>query len=230
MKEEVVQFVRDRKVIAIIRGFAPDICLKLAEAYAKGGIGLVEVTFNQRSPETWKDTAAAIRAIGERFAGTLRVGAGTVLTSEQLSLCEQAGGEYMITPNVNVELIRDCVRRGLVAMPGAMTPTEAVTAWDAGASFVKVFPAGSLGPGYVKALVAPLSHIPFLAVGGITPDNVGDFMRAGCVGAGVGGNLTNREWIAAGAWERIAAAAKELVANAQSGDSGRRTGALPPRP
>ena len=213
MKEKVIESVRDRKVIAIIRGFAPDICLRLAEAYAKGGIGLVEVTFNQKTPETWKDTAAAIRAIGERFAGTIRVGAGTVLTSEQLTLCEQAGGEYMITPNVNVELIRDCVGRGLVAMPGAMTPSEAVTAWEAGASFVKIFPAGSLGPGYVKALVAPLSHIPFLAVGGISSGNIGDFMRAGCVGAGVGGNLTNREWIAAGAWDRIAEAAKALVEN-----------------
>lgn len=212
MKEEIVKSVRDRKAIAIIRGYAPDVCLRLAEAYAKGGLGLVEVTFNQKAPETWKDTAAAIAAIRARFAGVLRVGAGTVLSAEQLTLCEQAGGEYMITPNVNVELIRDCVRRGLVALPGALTPSEAVAAFDAGASFVKVFPAGSLGPGYVKALVAPLSHIPFLAVGGISPDNAADFLRAGCVGVGVGGNLTNREWIAAGAWDRIADAARRLVA------------------
>lgn len=212
MKEEIIKSVRDRKVIAIIRGYAPDVCLRLAEAYAQGGLGLVEVTFNQKAPETWKDTAAAIAAIRARFAGVLRVGAGTVLTAEQLTLCEQAGGEYMITPNVNVELIRDCVRRGLVALPGALTPSEAVAAFDAGASFVKVFPAGSLGPGYVKALVAPLSHIPFLAVGGISPDNAADFLRAGCVGVGVGGNLTNRDWIAAGAWDRIADVARRLVA------------------
>ncbi len=212
MKEEIIKSVRDRKVIAIIRGYAPDVCLRLAEAYAQGGLGLVEVTFNQKAPETWKDTAAAIAAIRARFAGVLRVGAGTVLTAEQLTLCEQAGGEYMITPNVNVELIRDCVRRGLVALPGALTPSEAVAAFDAGASFVKIFPAGSLGPGYVKALVAPLSHIPFLAVGGISPDNAADFLRAGCVGVGVGGNLTNRDWIAAGAWDRIADVARRLVA------------------
>ena len=212
MKEDVIQSVRARKVVAIIRGFAPDVCLKLAEAYAKGGIGLVEVTFNQKAPETWKDTATAIAAIRDRFAGDVRVGAGTVLTAEQLTLCEQAGGEYMITPNVNVDLIRDCVRRGLVAMPGALTPSEAVAAHDAGASFVKIFPAGSLGPGYVKALVAPLGHIPFLAVGGISPDNVADFIAAGCVGAGVGGNLTNKAWIAAGEWDRITDDARRLVA------------------
>jgi len=214
MKEEIEKAVREKRIVAIVRGFAPDICLKLAEAYAKGGIGLVEVTFNQRAPETWKDTATAIRAIRERFAGTVRVGAGTVLTEEQLSMCIDAGGEYMITPNVNVSLIRSCVAKGLVAMPGAMTPSEAVDAWEAGASFVKIFPAGSLGPGYVKAICAPLSHIPFLAVGGISPDNVADFIRAGCVGAGVGGNLTNKEWIASGAWDKVAEVARLLSTRA----------------
>ena len=211
MKVEIESAVREGRIIAIIRGFAPDTCLRLAEAYAKGGIRLVEVTFNQKMPETWKDTAVAIRAIKERFAGAVRVGAGTVLAEEQLSMCEQAGGEYMITPNVNCALIRECVRRGLVAMPGALTPSEAVEAWDAGASFVKIFPAGSLGPGYVKAMRAPLSHIPFLAVGGISPDNVADFMRVGCVGAGVGGNLTNKEWISACEWDKIENAARQLV-------------------
>ena len=210
-KRQIVDTVLEGRIIAIIRGFAPDVCLKLAEAYARGGIRLVEVTFNQKSPETWKDTAAAISAIKERFSGSVRVGAGTVLTAGQLDMCEQAGGEYMITPNVNAALIRECVRRGLVAMPGAFTPSEAVDAWEAGASFVKIFPAGSLGPAYVKAVRAPLSHIPFLAVGGISPGNVADFMRAGCVGAGVGGNLTNKEWIAAGEWSRIEDVARQLI-------------------
>ena len=215
MKAEIERIVRERRIIAIIRGFAPDICLKLAEAYAHGGIGLVEVTFSQKAPETWKDTAAAIRSIKDRFAGSVRVGAGTVLTEEQLRMCEDAGGEYMITPNVNTALIRTCVADGLVAMPGALTPSEAVDAWMAGASFVKIFPAGSLGPAYVKAVRAPLSHIPFLAVGGISPDNVSDFIKAGCVGAGVGGNLTNKEWIAAGAWDKIAEVARSLVLNSK---------------
>ncbi len=213
-QEEIKQLVLDTRIVAIIRGFAPDTCLRLAEAYSAGGIRLVEVTFNQKAPETWKDTAAAIRAICERFGGHVRAGAGTVLTEEQLSMCIDAGGEYMITPNVKPELIRSCVRQGLVAMPGALTPSEAVDAWEAGAAFVKIFPAGSLGPGYVKALRAPLAHIPMLAVGGITADNVADFMRVGCVGAGVGGNLTNKEWIAAGAWDKIADTARQLVANA----------------
>lgn len=210
-KQQIEDAVRAGRIVAIIRGFAPETCLRLAEAYAKGGIRLVEVTFNQKAPETWKDTAAAISAIKERFAGAVRAGAGTVLTEEQLSMCEQAGGEYMITPNVKPALIRECVRRGLVAMPGAMTPSEAVDAYESGASFVKVFPAGALGPGYIKAIRAPLSHIPLLAVGGVGPDNVADFIKAGCVGAGVGGNLTNKEWIAAGAWDKIEEVARQLV-------------------
>ena len=211
MSTELEKIVKDSRVVAIIRGFSAETCVKLADAYRRGGIRLVEVTFNQRALETWKDTAAAIRTIREEFAGEVRVGAGTVLTDEQLSICVDAGGEYIVTPNVKPDLIRSAVRRGLVAMPGALTPSEAVDAWEAGASFVKLFPAGSLGPDYVKAVRAPLSHIPFLAVGGVSPENVGEFIRAGCVGAGVGGNLTNKEWIAAGEWNKIEETARLLV-------------------
>lgn len=211
MKTEIEKITLETKVVAIVRGFAPDVCLKLADAYRRGGIRLVEVTFNQKAPETWKDTAAAIKAIRNEFAGEVRVGAGTVLTEEQLSICENAGGEYIVTPNVSVPLIKTAVERGLVAMPGALTPSEAVDAWTAGASFVKLFPAGSLGVGYVKAVRAPLSHIPFLAVGGISAANAAEYIKAGCVGVGVGGNLTNKEWIDAGAWDKIEDAARQLI-------------------
>lgn len=202
-------------IVAIIRGFEPDVCLRLAEAYYKGGINMVEVTFNQKYPRTWKDTAAAIKAIKDTFNDSVMVGAGTVLTEEQLKICEDAGGEFMVTPNMNASLIRKCVADGLMAMPGALTPTEAVEAYNAGAKYVKIFPAGILGPGYVKAIMAPLSHIPFLAVGGISPDNVADFIKAGCAGAGVGGNLTNKDWIKAGEWDKITAIARELVNNSK---------------
>lgn len=205
----------DTMIVAIIRGFEPDVCLRLAEAYFKGGINKVEVTFNQKAPQTWKDTAAAIKAIKDTFNDSVMVGAGTVLTEEQLKICEDAGGEFMVTPNMNASLIRKCVADGLMAMPGALTPTEAVEAYNAGAKYVKIFPAGVLGPGYIKAITAPLSHIPFLAVGGISPDNIADFIKAGCAGAGVGGNLTNKEWIKAGEWDKIAAVARSLVENSK---------------
>ena len=216
MREDIIKAVYEHKVIAIIRGMEPEICVKLAEAFYAGGIRMIEVTFNQAKPDEFYKTADAIRAIREKLGDRVYVGAGTVLTMEQLMLCYNAGGQYMISPNVNTELIRKCVELGMVAMPGAFTATEAVTAYEAGASFVKIFPIGDLGPSYLKALRAPLSHIPMLAVGGVNPDNIASFIRAGAVGAGVGGNLTNKEWIAAGEWDRITETARKLVENAAS--------------
>jgi 2-dehydro-3-deoxyphosphogluconate aldolase/(4S)-4-hydroxy-2-oxoglutarate aldolase len=214
MKEEVIRTVRETRIIAIIRGFSPDECLRLAEAYREGGIRMVEVTFNQRDRSDWANTAAAIRMIGERFPGEVFAGAGTVLTAEQLKIAADAGAGYIITPSLDVEIVRAAVDAGLVAMPGAFTPTEIAQAYAAGASFVKVFPAVSLGPAYIKAIRAPLSHIPLLAVGGITPENIGDFTKAGCVGAGVGGVLADRSRVTAGDWAGVSAVARRLVENA----------------
>lgn len=211
-QREIAALLEETRIVAIVRGFSPDECLKLAETYAECGIRLVEITFPQNDPGAWKTTAASIKAVRERFGGEVRVGAGTVLTNEQLDMCEEAGGEYAISPNVDESLVRECVRRGIVAMPGAMTPSEIVAAHGAGAAFVKVFPAAALGPGYIKALRAPMPHIPLIAVGGIGPDNVAEYLSAGCVGAGVGGGLANREWVAAGEWGRIASVARKLVA------------------
>ena len=213
MKEDVIRAVQESRIIAIIRGYTPDECLKLAEAYREGGVRLVEVTFNQRDPADWANTAAAIRMIGERFPGEVFAGAGTVLTAEQMKIAADAGAGYIITPSLDVEIIRGAVAAGLVAMPGALTPTEIMQAYAAGASFVKVFPAGELGPSYIKAIRAPISHVPLLAVGGITPENIGDFIKAGCVGAGVGGVLSDRARVKANDWAGITDVARRLVAN-----------------
>ena len=211
MKEEVEQCIRDNRVIAIIRGYEPDICLRLAEAYLDGGIRAVEVTYVQTDRALWHKTTDAITSIKSRFAGDLRVGAGTVLTSEQLTMTRDAGGEFMVAPNAQADLIRQCADLGLAPIPGALTPTEAVAAWEAGASFVKIFPAGNMGPAYVKALKAPLAHVPLLAVGGVTLGNAADFMKAGCVGIAVSGPLANREAIAAGQWDKITDIARAYV-------------------
>lgn len=215
MREKIIQNVLDKKIIAIIRGMDPEICMKLADAFYAGGIDMIEVTFNQAKPEEFYKTAEAIKAIREKFEGKVMVGAGTVITMEQLKMAAAAGAQYIISPSVDVEIIKRTVEMGLVSMPGAMTPTEIVTAYNAGASFVKVFPIGDLGVSYLKALKAPLSHIPMLAVGGINPDNIGDFIKAGAAGAGVGGNLTNKAWIAAGEYDKITEVAAALVKNAQ---------------
>ena len=190
----------------------PAVCVRLAKAYAEGGLRLVEVTFDQAGDPM--KTVEAIRAIRESVGDRVHVGAGTVLTEEQLQLLIDVGGEFMVTPSVNPAIIRRCVAAGLVAMPGAFTPSEIVAAHEAGADVVKVFPVRALGPQYVKDVLAPLRHIRLMAVGGVTPDNAADYLRAGCIGVGASGSLVNRELIAAGAWDKIAAEAARFVRSA----------------
>ena len=211
MKNEVLKALAETRLVAIIRGMDPDICVRLAEAYAEGGIRLVEVTFDQTGDP--RKTVAAIKAIREGFAGRLHVGAGTVLTDAQLQAVIDVGGEFMVTPSVNPKLIAKASAAGLATMPGAFTPTEIVTAHEAGADVVKVFPVRSLGPQYVKDVLAPLKHISLMAVGGVNPDNAADYLRAGCVGVGASGSLVNKEWIAAGEWAKIAAEARRFISN-----------------
>lgn len=199
------------QIIAIVRSLEPEATRTLADALFAGGIRLVEVTFAQAKPDTWKDTADSIRSIGERHAGTMLAGAGTVLTLEQLHMAADAGAKYIISPDVNEEIIKETKRLGLVSLPGALTPTEIMTAHRMGADAVKVFPAGNLGAGYIKAIRAPLSHIPLLAVGGVDAHNCADFIAAGCAGVGVGGSLVNKQWIANGEFDRITELAGEFV-------------------
>ena len=205
-----LEYVKERKIVAIVRGLSPEYLIRLGHAFEEGGIGLMEVTYNQSAPETWKDTANGIEAVEKEFGDRLLVGAGTVITLEQVSMTYNAGGHYLVTPTTQPEIIRAGKALGLGLYPGAFTPSEILAAYEAGADAVKVFPASCLGPGYIKAIRAPLSHIPLMAVGGVNEKNAADFMKAGCVGLGVGGNLVNKEWIRDGEWEKITALAKEF--------------------
>ena len=205
-----LEYVKKRKIVAIVRGLSPEYLIRLGHAFEEGGIGLMEVTYNQSAPETWKDTANGIEAVEKEFGDRLLVGAGTVITLEQVSMTYNAGGHYLVTPTTQPEIIRAGKALGLGLYPGAFTPSEILAAYDAGADAVKVFPASCLGPGYIKAIRAPLSHIPLMAVGGVNEKNAADFIKAGCVGLGVGGNLVNKEWIRNGEWEKITALAKEF--------------------
>lgn len=200
---QALESIQQTKIIAIVRGLPQKHMLELAHALCAGGITCIEVTFNQENPESWRDTAVAIEAIGTRFAETMLVGAGTVIRPEQLSLAAEAGARYIVTPNVDTDIIRRGKGMKLAMFPGALTPSEIALAYHAGADAVKLFPAGQLGPDYVKAVRAPLSHVPLMAVGGVNEKNAGDFIAAGCIGIGAGGNLVNKEWIAQGAWDRI---------------------------
>lgn len=213
MREQVIQQVLEHKIIAIVRGVAPDSMIKIANALYEGGVRLVEVTFNQKDPSTWCQTAEAIRTIREEMGDKMLVGAGTVTSPELVQMAADAGAMYIISPDTDVEVIKKTRELGLVSMPGAYTATEAKQAHMAGADFVKLFPCIEGAPAYLKAICAPFNHIKFLAVGGVNADNAATFLQHGAVGLGVGSCLVNKKWVDAGQFELITAEAKKFVEN-----------------
>lgn len=212
MRELIIEKIKEEKLIAIVRGIRPQLCLKVAQALYDGGVRLVEITYNQKDPVSWLQTAEAIQAVAEQFEGRMFVGAGTVTNTELVEMTYNHKGQYIISPDTDVEVIKRTRELGMVSMPGAMTPSEIKQAYNAGADFVKLFPAGNLGAGYVKAVKAPLNHIPILAVGGISDKNVQEFLTAGAEGFGIGGCLARKDWIDAGEFDKLTEAAKATVA------------------
>jgi len=211
MSQKVLDAILKGKIVAIVRGIPTDGMVKLAEAMYAGGITCIEVTFDQSSPEKIAETQKSIAAIKAAMGDKMCVGAGTVMNVEQVHLAAEAGAEYMISPNTDEEVIKETKKLGLVSIPGALTPTEAAFAYKCGADIVKLFPAGVFGPGYIKAVKAPLKHIPVTAVGGVNPQNCVEFFKAGCVGVGVGGNLVSPKLVAEGKFDEITAVAKEYT-------------------
>ena len=216
MREAIIQKVLDKKIIAIVRGVYGQDAVNLAKALYAGGIELLEVTFDQSKPESLNRTSDTVRMLCQELGDKMYFGAGTVTTIEMLNLAREAGASFIVSPDFNPEVIKATVEAGMVSMPGAMTPTEILTAYRAGADFVKVFPTSGLGSSYIKAVRGPLNHIRLLAVGCVNEKNIAEFLAAGCVGAGVGGNLVNKTWIAGGEWDKITALAKEFIANANA--------------
>lgn len=213
MRERVIKEILDKKIIAIVRGVDEDQALKIAKALYEGGVTMVEVTFNQKNPAQFVNTANAIRAINAELGDKMLVGAGTVTSVELVQMAAEAGAKYIISPDADVEVIKKTRELGLVSLPGAYTPTEAKQAYNAGADMVKLFPCVGDAPAYLKAICAPFNHIPFLAVGGVNADNAADFIKAGAVGVGVGGSLVNKKWADAGEYWRITEEAKKFIKN-----------------
>ena len=149
----------------------------------------------------------------------MHIGAGTVLTTEEVEATYRAGGEYIISPNVNTTVIKRTRELGMLSMPGAFTPSEAQTAHESGADFVKLFPVDALGPSYVKAIKAPLCHIKMLAVGGVNESNLCAYLRAGASGFGIGSNIVNKKMISEGDFEGITALAKTFLASLATAES-----------
>ncbi len=210
-REDIIQKIYEKKIIAIVRGLSSENMLGLANALYAGGIELMEVTFNQKDPSSWSDTTDAIKLLSCEMEGRMVIGAGTVTTPELVQMAYDAGAKYIVSPDTKKAVIEKTKELAMVSLPGALTPSEITSAYEYGADFVKLFPVSNLGVSYVKAVRAPLSHIPMLAVGGVNEKNFKDFLDAGVVGAGVGGNLVNKSWIEAGEFDRITALAREFV-------------------
>lgn len=209
--KSVSETTPNAKIIAIARGIEADDLLRFAEAIYKGGVRLLELPFSPSAPETDAQNAGNIRLLADAFAGKMCIGAGTVLTPEQVELTASAGGCFVISPNTDKTVIERTRALGLVSVPGALTPTEIVAARNYGADLVKLFPAANFGADYVKAITAPLSHIPLLAVGGITPENIPVFREAGVCGFGIGSAIADRTLIQAGHFEKITELARRFT-------------------
>lgn len=197
MKQDVINKILEEKLVVIVRGIKSDAIIPLAEAMHAGGIRALEITYNASKPAEDEEVAENIKKLTEHFGDKMIIGAGTVLNTKQVELTKAAGGKFIISPNVNVNVIEKTCELGMVSIPGALTPTECEQAHEVGADFVKLFPITNLGSGYVKAMKAPLSHIRFLGVGGIDENNMAEYSKAGVCGFGIGSNIVNKKLIEA---------------------------------
>ncbi len=211
MRNKVIEAIEREKLIVIVRGVQKEKLIPLAEAMYKGGIRLLEVTYDARGIVSDEETAENIKMLASHFEGRMFIGAGTVLSEKQVELTKNAGGLFIISPDANASVIRKTRELGLVSMPGALTPTEIQSAHIAGADFVKLFPVSDLGPSYLKAVKAPLSHIKMLAVGGVDEGNIKTYLKAGASGFGIGASIVNKQCIDGDDFEGITALAEKFV-------------------
>jgi 2-dehydro-3-deoxyphosphogluconate aldolase/(4S)-4-hydroxy-2-oxoglutarate aldolase len=201
----LLQRLAEARVVAILRGVDPARVTKVAEVLVENGITALEITMNSRS------ALEQIRQAAEVLGGRGIVGAGTVLDEAAATSAILAGAEFIIAPNLNERVIRTAHRYGKVAIPGAMTPTEVAAAAEAGADIVKLFPAGSLGPRYIKEIKAPLEHVMLMATGGVSAENAREFYKHGADLLGVGSALVSNQLVNEERWTELAERARALV-------------------
>ena len=213
--DEVISSIMQHKLVAIARRVPVERMLDTAKALYGGGVRLLEVTFDQSSPTCVSDAKESIRRVVEGLEGKMLVGAGTVVTVEQARAAKDAGALFALAPDTNLSVISEVKRLGMVSVPGALTPTEILSAWNAGADIVKLFPAGILGVPYLKAVRGPISQVPLMAVGGISKDNVHEFLSSGFCSCGIGSNIVRNDLIKAGDYGALEQVARSFVLAAE---------------
>ena len=216
MKQAIIQSILDEKIIVILRGVEREMLIPLTEALYRGGIRLLELTYSANGSVADEETADRIAMLSRHWAGRMAIGAGTVLTEQQVELTANANGGFIISPDTNEAVIRRTAELGLVSIPGALTPSEITAAHRAGADFVKLFPVTDLGATYVKNVRAPLSHIRMLAVGGINTQNMPEYLGAGACGFGIGSNIIDKKLLQMRDFAGIEALARSYVEAAKA--------------
>lgn len=192
-------------IVAVIRASRGELLVDVCEALLAGGVEVAEITF------TVPDALRVLENVTDRLGDQMLLGAGTVLDTETARAAMLAGAEFIVSPTVNLDVIRLCRRYDKVVMPGALTPTEVLSAWEAGADIVKVFPSDVTGPKYLKALHGPLPQVRLMPTGGVNLDTAADFLRAGACALGIGGSLVESKAVETGDLERISSLARKYV-------------------
>jgi len=202
---ETLSRLADTGVVAVLRGVEADQLIGITEALREGGVTAVEITADTPG------VAEKLRQVTGSFDDEVVVGTGTVLDSETARTTLMAGAEFVVSPSLHEDVIETCNRYGAVTAPGVMTPTEAVRGYEAGADFVKVFPAKTVGPAHLGAMKGPLGQIPMMPTGGVSPDNAGDYVEAGAFAVGAGGALVDYDAAERGDYEEITETAREFI-------------------
>ncbi len=205
-KEKALALIHEIGVVPIVRAPSPEDAFKAAEAIVAGGIGIAEITM------TVPNAVRVMERVAERFGEKILLGAGTILDPESCRTALLAGAEFIVTPSLDVRVIEVARRYSKVSIPGALTPTEVVAAWVAGADLVKIFPCGPVGgPQYIRALRGPLPHIHFVPTGGVNLETTPAYIKAGAAAVAVGGELVDLKALREGRLDLISASARKYV-------------------
>ncbi len=211
IRDEVIQAIEENKIIAITRGIYDEELRKLAKALVDGGIRCFEITFDQTDPNTAETITRNIKMLKKQFGDVLKLGVGTVLTTEQVHIAKEAGAEFIVSPNFNESVVKETLDAGLVSMPGAMTPSEICAADEAGADFIKLFPAGTLGIKYCKDIFAPLHHVKYIATVSVTEETFKQYLDLGFAGAGISSRLVDKKLREEGNYAELTRRAQRFV-------------------
>jgi 2-dehydro-3-deoxyphosphogluconate aldolase / (4S)-4-hydroxy-2-oxoglutarate aldolase len=215
-KLENIKRLRDSGLVAVIRRPDPAKINQIADALVTGGVGALEITVD--TPGVF----GMIEQLKKEYGSRVLVGAGTVLDAETAKRAIEAGADFIFSPILDEKTIEMTIRYGKISIPGVMTPTEIVKAYQAGADILKIFPASSLGPNYLRELKGPLGHIPMMPTGGVSLDNVQEFIKNGAVAVGVGGTLLDKNAIAENRFDILTDTASkfaELIKTARQGEN-----------